>query len=156
MITNLKEIGTLSLHLSQDGPVGAVLYLHKKDHTGLRLNREDIHDVLNRVRLIELGYDRWGLLLPLNRGTIIFEKERIQYRANGSYHAAPVTLSEISALADALAGHLEAQRRTCHHCGEPLAEDLKARRYHPDCRKRAKAVEYSRRYRERKAQSLNR
>lgn len=155
MRTNFKQIGNFGLILSNEAPAGAVLYLHTRDRHGLRLNREDIHDVVARVRLIELGYDRYGLQLRLNQGTIIFEKDRVQYRANGNHVAAPATLSEISALADALADHLASQRRKCQHCGGTLSEDLKSRRYHPSCRKRVEANEYSRRYRQHKAEQLN-
>lgn len=134
--TYFYRCGPFRLHLDREGAAAATLYLHDNDPTGIRLHKPDIQDVLSRVRVLEVGYDRWGQPLHLRNGAIIFEPHRTRTRSHGHYRATPSTLGDILAVADGLADYLEARRRVCKYCGNPLEEDAKARAAHPECRRR--------------------
>lgn len=139
--------GNLRMHFTQEGAVGGILYAHDEDTVGLALNREDLQDLVSRIRALEVGYDRWGQLLPLRRGAIIFDRGRTRYRADGKYPASPTSFEDILGLADAIAGYFDHRRFKCKWCGESVDQDSGARAYHPKCRKQKANHDYHQRVR---------
>ena len=130
-----RTAGPFRLRLNRAGAAGGALHLHADDLTGTRLHKTDIQELLSRIRVLELGYDRWGQPLQVRHGVIIFEKDRTRTRTFGQYRATPSTLTDLVALADELAGYLEARRRVCKYCGQPLEDDT-SRAAHPECRRK--------------------
>lgn len=133
-----RTAGPFRLRLNRSGAAGGALHLHDDDLTGIRLRKTDIQELLSRIRVLELGYDRWGQPLQLGHGAIIFERDRTRTRAFGQYRATTSTLTDLVALADVLAGYLDARREVCRYCGDPLTPDS-SRTAHPECRRRAPA-----------------
>lgn len=133
-----RTAGPFGLRLNQSGAAGGALHMHADDLTGIRIHTTDIQELLSRIRVLELGYDRWAQPLQLRHGVIIFEKDRTRTRTFGQYRATPSTLTDLVALADALAGYLDARREVCKYCGDPLTPGS-SRTAHPECRRRAPA-----------------
>lgn len=142
MTTYYHRAGPFRVHFDRDGVAAATLYLGDADQHGLRLNTVDMQSLLSRVRLLEVGYDRWGNMVALSRGAIIFDQGRTRYRAQGKYQWSNTTIGELIGMADAVAGYLDARRARCKWCGEAIEPDLGARAYHPKCRKRKKNHDY--------------
>ena len=111
--------------------------MHDADVAGIRLHKPDMQELLSRLRVLELGYDRWGQPLQLGHGVIVFDKGRTSTRTLGRYRATPSTLADLVALADALADYFDARREICRHCGDPLPPGT-SRTEHPECRRRAR------------------
>lgn len=131
-----RTAGPFRLRLNQAGAAGGALHLHDDDLTGIRFHKTDIQELLSRIRVLELGYNRWGQPLQVRHGVIIFERERTRTRTFGQYRATPSTLTDLVALADELAAYLDARREVCRYCGSPPPPDSN-RTVHPECRRRA-------------------
>lgn len=142
-----QAAGPFRLRLNRTGPAGGTLHMHDADVAGLRIHKPDMHDLLSRLRVLELGYDRWGQPLQLGHGVIIFDKTRTSTRTFGRYRATSSTLADLIRLADALAAYFDHRRFKCKWCGESVEQDTGARAYHPKCRKQKANHDYHKRVR---------
>ena len=136
MTPDERRVGPFRLRLNRAGAAGGALHMHDKDETGIRLHKIDIQELLSRIRVLELGYDRWGQPLHVRHGVIIFEKDRTRTRTYGQYRATPSSLTDLIQLADELATYFDERREVCRYCGEAPPHGSN-RTVHPECRRRA-------------------
>lgn len=140
-----RTAGPFRLRLNRAGAAGGALHMHDDDLTGMRIHKPDMQELLSRIRVLELGYDRWGQPLQLGHGVIIFEQGRTRTRTFGQYRATPSTLDDLIQLADELATYLDERREVCSYCGAPR-QPGSSRTVHPECRRKA-LTEAARAYR---------